>query len=133
WLVFDVDLGPGRDGTAALFAWEESGPQAAMGRVRAHLFVVEASPLDHGAGLDKAAKHLLVQALVAEPAAETLHEGVLGHCRSSLVGRAARDQGIARRAETRQATPGRRGREHKHLGQSRSAILARSAARVMCS
>src|SRR5690606_13584932 len=24
WLVFDVDLGPGRDGTATLFAWEEA-------------------------------------------------------------------------------------------------------------
>jgi hypothetical protein len=40
--------------------------QAAMGRVRAHLIVVEAPPFDHGAGLGQAGEHLLVQALVAD-------------------------------------------------------------------
>ena len=49
-----------------------------MGRVRSYLVIVAPPPLDHGTGLGQAGEHLLVQALVAEPADEALDKGVLG-------------------------------------------------------
>jgi len=54
------------------------GGEAAVGRLRSYSVVLAPPALDHRTGLGKAGEDLLVQALVAKPADEALHEGVLG-------------------------------------------------------
>jgi hypothetical protein len=54
------------------------GSEAAVGRVRSSKIGVALPAPDHGPGLGQAGEHLLVQALVAAPADEALHAGVLG-------------------------------------------------------
>ena len=53
------------------------GGEATVGGVRSHLVVVAAPAPDDSAGLGHTGKHLLVQALVAEPADEALDKGIL--------------------------------------------------------
>jgi hypothetical protein len=71
WRSWSEVAQPGTRGPEA----RRLGCQTAMGRMRSHLVVVASPALDDGARLGQAGEHLLVQALVTEPADEVAPPG----------------------------------------------------------